>query len=132
MEVIEHLIASLDQAVSNKDIESIREIYATDACLVKQPGELARGIDEITAHYEALFALNIPLTITTEIVKSISVRSMVLVTSSWLMEGVDPEGNKGSVKKIANMVFVAADGDGWQLLVDNPFGPELLQIDNVQ
>lgn len=126
MKIIEQQIANLDKALSAKDIDSVLAIYSKNACLVKQPGELARGIDEIAEHYKTLFSLNIPMTITTEAVNTIQSESLVLVTSSWTLKGVDPNGNAGSVKKIANMVFTWGEGDKWLLLIDNPFGPELV------
>lgn len=126
MEAIENQIAKLDAAISNKDIESTLAIYCENASMVKLPGEVAIGIDEIRAHYEKLFSLNIPMTIRTEIAKVIQSENTALVTTSWILEGVDPEGNAGRIQKIANMVFTRNDSDRWLLLIDNPFGPELV------
>lgn len=66
------------------------------------------------------------MTISTEVVKVIQSENLALVTTSWILEGVDPEGNAGSVRKIANMVFTRNEGGKWLLLIDNPFGPELV------
>lgn len=126
MEAIETQIAKLDRAISNKDIEFVLAMYCINASLVKLPGELASGIDEIRAHYEALFSLNISMTITTQIVKVVQSGDLVLATTSWTLEGVDPEGNPGSTEKIANMVFTKNEDSQWLLLIDNPFGPELV------
>lgn len=126
MEVIENQITNLDKAISNKDLESILAIYCNNASLVKLPGEVAVGIDEIKAHYEALFSMNIPMTITTQLVMVVRSENVVLATTKWNLEGIDPEGNAGSIEKIANMVFTKNAGGEWLLLIDNPFGPELV------
>ncbi|MCG8416226.1 MAG: DUF4440 domain-containing protein [Pseudomonadales bacterium] len=126
---IEQIIENLDRAISEKQIEPIKSIYNENACLVKQPGDLAHGVDEVIAYYEALFSMNIPMTISTQLVKSVEANDLALVTTKWTLEGVDPEGNKGSVEKIASMVFSRSGESKWSLLIDNPFGPELLDVE---
>lgn len=126
MQSIEQRITELDRAISQKKIETIYSLYSPDARLVKQPGDVASGINEIVAHYEALFALNIPMTVTTHVVETIIAGDCAMVTSKWSLEGTDPDGNKGSVDKVANMVFTKSESRGWLLLIDNPFGPEIL------
>ena len=66
------------------------------------------------------------MTITTELVRTIQTAGLALVTTSWTLEGIDADGNRGSVRKIANMVFRRNEGEDWLLLIDNPFGPELV------
>ncbi len=94
--------------------------------MVKLPGEVVSGIDEIGAHYTALFSMNISMTITTEVVKVVQAENFILATTNWKLEGIDPEGEAGSTMKIANRVFRRNKDGKWLLLIDNPFGPELV------
>lgn len=126
MQAIENQIAKLDKALSNKDLESVLAVYCHNASLVKLPGEFANGIDEIKSHYQSLFSMPITMTISTQFIKVILSGDTALVTTLWTLEGFDPEGNAGSVQKIANMVFTQTKDNKWQLLIDNPFGPEIV------
>ena len=126
---IEQLIANLDQAITEKKIEAIKPLYDENASLVKQPGDIANGLDEITGHYQDLFSLNIPMTISTQEVKTVEAENLALITSKWTLEGTDPEGNKGRVEKVSNMVAAKSDRAGWRILIENPFGPELLETE---
>lgn len=130
MQSIEEKISELDRAISRKDIEPIASIYSSEATLVKQPGEIANGISEITAHYKALFSMGISMTVTTHAVKTVVAGDTAMVTTRWTLEGIDPDGNKGSVEKVANMVFANSHEGGWLLLIDNPFGPEIIPAEN--
>lgn len=125
MQVISELVRKLDEAISKKDIESTLAIYSENSVVVKLPGQEARGIDQIRTHYEALYSMNIPMTVRTESLSMVQIDNLVLATSNWILEGVDPEGNTGSVRKVASMLFAKDGSDNWHLLIDNPFGPEL-------
>ncbi|MEM7362553.1 MAG: DUF4440 domain-containing protein [Pseudomonadota bacterium] len=126
---IEQLIAKLDRAISGKDIDAVRKIYDGSACLVRQPGDFAYGIDEIIEHYESLFSLNIPMTVSTQLLKTVETKNLALITTKWVLEGIDPDGNEGRVEKIANIVAGKNGESEWRVLIENPFGPELLDED---
>ena len=126
MSTIVELIRNLDRAITDKDIDAIRRIYAEEAVFVAQPGQIANGREEIVAYYSALFCMNIPMSVTTTAINSLESDGLALVTSRWTLEGRTPAGEKASLERTASMILRKEHGKEWQVHIDNPYGPEVL------
>jgi uncharacterized protein (TIGR02246 family) len=116
MNTIVELIRDLDRAITDKDIDAIRRIYADEAVFVAQPGQIANGREEIAAYYSTLFGMNIPMSVTTTAINSLESD----------VEGTTPAGEKASVERTASMILRKEHGREWKVQIDNPYGPEVL------
>jgi uncharacterized protein (TIGR02246 family) len=126
MSRIEELIRDLDSAITSKDIDAIRRIYDQNAVLVPQPGQIARGCDEIAAYYSALFGMNIPMSVTTTAVHTLEGDGLALLATRWTLKGTTPSGEKASIERTASMVLRRSAGELWKVCIDNPYGAEVL------
>jgi uncharacterized protein (TIGR02246 family) len=128
MSGIERLILDLDNAITNKDLDAIRRIYDSKAVFVAQPGQVARGRDEIAKYYSALFGMNIPMSVTTTAVHTLESDGLALLATRWTLEGTTPTGEKASVERTASMVLRKQAGEEWKVYIDNPYGAEVLAM----
>jgi uncharacterized protein (TIGR02246 family) len=126
MSAIEKLILDLDRAITSKDIDAIRRIYAENAVFVAQPGQIAQGREEVVAYYSALFGMNLPMSVTTTALHALEVDELALLTTRWTLEGTTPTGEKASVTRTANMMLRKQAGNDWKVCIDNPYGAEVL------
>ncbi len=126
MSAIEKLIFDLDSAITSKDIDALRRIYDQNAVFVAQPGQIARGLEEVLAYYAALFAMNIPMSVTTTAVHTLEGDTLALLATRWTLEGTAPTGEKGRIERTASMVLRKQAGEVWKVCVDNPYGAEVL------
>ena len=130
MSAIEGLIRDLDSAITCKDIDAIRRIYDQNAVFVTQPGQIARGREEIAAYYSALFGMNIPMSVTTTAVHTLEADAFALLTTRWTLKGTTPSGEKASIERTASMVLRKPAGEDWKVCIDNPYGAEVLGTSN--
>ena len=103
------------------DLESLMELYETEAVFVGPDGGAAAGTQAVRAALQALLALP-ELSFTYTPYFAARSGDVVLMHASWSLTGRDPEG--GAIAMSGVTVEVArrsADG-GWRYVVDCPFG----------
>jgi uncharacterized protein (TIGR02246 family) len=115
-EVIE-LFATL---IGEGDTESALALYEEDAAFVPQPGQLARGRDEIRPALEQFAALR--PTLTSEIEKVVAAGDAALLINSWDLRGTDPEGGEVTMSGRSADVLRRQADDTWRIAIDDPWG----------
>ena len=119
---------TIDEAVNSKNIEAVLDFYEDEALLVIQPGRVARGKPELRNFFEAVFDMNIKAKqIATNVMET---GDIALFTSKWVAEGRTSDGNEFSNINIATSVFRKSAVGKWRLVIDNSFGPEVLNVQN--
>ncbi len=119
------LHAKFVAACEDGDIDALVALYEPDATIRELNGERTIGTEPIRDHIERLLAMKPNM----EILSSHSVVSGDLAVSSshWRAEATAPDGS------VVNMEFRGAEltrrqADGtWLIVIDNPFGSEVLQ-----
>ena len=128
MQTIDEAVKELDEAVNNKNIEAVLDFYEDEALLVIQPGRIARGKLELRKFFEAVFNMNTKAKqIATNVMET---GDIALFISKWVAEGRTPDGNEFSNINIATSVFRKSAVGKWRLVIDNSFGPEVLNVQN--
>ena len=124
MNSLDNIVKELDKAVNDKDLEKVLSFYEKDSILVMEPGRVAKGKAEIGQFFKYIFNMDIQAEqITTNVMQT---GDIVLFTSKWTAKGKTPDGTTFNNNHIATSVF-RKNADGvWRLVIDNSFGPEIL------
>ncbi|WP_299897621.1 SgcJ/EcaC family oxidoreductase [uncultured Ruegeria sp.] len=122
-----NLIKLADTAINAEDFDTLVELYADDAVLVVQPGQIARGKVQIRKAFEAIAKhFGNTLTVTQGKAQVIEGGGTALV----IMETVLHTGEaKEPIDRRATYVFVQDETRGWLCTVDNSYGTDLLDED---
>ncbi|MCU7796168.1 MAG: SgcJ/EcaC family oxidoreductase [Candidatus Thiodiazotropha sp. (ex Myrtea spinifera)] len=124
MNTLNDVVKKLDDAVNNKSIAGVFDFYEDDALLVMEPGRVAKGKEEIRDFFQFIFGLDVKAKqIATNILE---VEDIALFTSRWAAEGTLPDGNSFTNENVATSVFRKSQDGRWRLLINNSFGPEVL------
>lgn len=123
---LDDTVKSLDAAVNNKDVEAVMDYYEQGAVLVMEPGRVATGTDEIRRFFSFVFDMNIQAHQETTYV--LQAQDIALFTSRWIASGVDQNGEKFSNVNIATSVFRKGRDGKWRMIIDNSFGPAVLDV----
>ena len=111
----------LDHAFSTGDIEAILRFYEDHAIVIAKPGSPARGKAEIAAAYRKIIK---PGMATRQIqTNTLEADGIALFISRWelTVNGQDPQ------TFIATVVFRKQSDGGWKALIDNAYGPAILE-----
>ncbi len=126
MTELDEVVGELDKAVNRGDLEAVLGFYSDDAVMVVQPGQLARGKDELRVVFDRILASG---------VKAKQLRTHVLIagdfglfTSRWTLENGDAGGEGSAREFIATSVFRKSANGDWKLVIDNSFGPAVLSV----
>ncbi len=120
--------SAIDQnsaAVSARDMEAILATYDPGATMVGQPGMAVTGTPAIRAAFEQFLAIDPKLTFTGQ--ESYQAGDIALHLSRWTMTGKAPDGTPITQGGLS-VVVLRQQADGhWLMLIDDPFGDQLLQ-----
>jgi len=118
------LIKQADQAITTEDFDALMHFYADDAVLVVQPGQLARGKDQIkTAFVGIAKYFQNALKVTQGSAQVIEGADTALVIMETLLVIGDAEQ---PIKRRATYVFKRDAKHRWLCTVDNSYGTDLL------
>ena len=121
---LDQVVEDLDKAVNDGNLEAVLSYYADDAVMVVQPGELARGKEELRVVFERLLASGIKAKqLKTYVLEA---GNSALFTSRWSL--VTPDSESAGAEYIATSVFTRSLNGDWKLSIDNSFGPAVLSI----
>jgi len=119
------IMTQLDEAFNRKDSEAVLQYYEDDAVVVTQPGKTASGKQELKKFFETLFGMN--AFAKQETMKVIEAGDIALFISKWQLSIEDPNGNSNKQTLIATIVFRKNSAGKWRLIIDNSFGPAILE-----
>jgi ketosteroid isomerase-like protein len=116
----------LDAAFNRGDLEAVLDFYEGGAVMIAEPGRLATGKAEIRAAYEWIFA-HIKGVARQEKTHVIEAGGVALFTSRWSFSCVTSAGESVSRESFASVVLRRNEAGGWRILVDNSWGPAVLE-----
>jgi uncharacterized protein (TIGR02246 family) len=106
-------------AVNSGDVENLLALYEPDALLAAQPGERARGADEIRVALEGLLALG--GTMESRNVYCMQVEDIALLQGEWRLVTTMPDATPLELtSRTAEIVRRQPDGS-WLYVVDHAF-----------
>lgn len=120
---IETLIATADTAINEEDWDTLGDIYAKDAVLVVQPGRHAVGREQIMAACRAIaehFGHTLDVKQNGMTILESGDTALVLANTIVSSENTEAEERK------ATYVFKKYPGRGWQCVIDNSYGHDLI------
>ncbi len=124
--ILDEVVKELDAAVNSKQLDKVMEYYEDTAILVMEPGRVAKGKSEIRDFFQFIFGMNIKAKqIATNVMET---GDIALFTSRWVAEGRMPNGSDFSNENIATSVFRKGSDGKWRLVIDNSFGPDILNV----
>jgi len=119
------IVKKLDEAFNRKDIAAVLEFYTDDAIVVVEPGKLASGKTELKKFFEFVFKFD--GIAQQDQIKVLEVSDIALFISKWHLTSKSPDGNTLITKNfIATSVFRKDTNGKWRLVIDNSFGPDIL------
>ena len=120
---IEALIDAADTAINAEDWDTLRGIYAEDAVLVVQPGTHAVGRAQIMAACRAIADyFDHTLDVTQNGMTILESGDTALVLANTIVASDKTE----TVERKATYVFKKHPTEGWQCVIDNSYGHDLI------
>ncbi len=120
---VEALISAADTAINAEDWDTLRGIYAKDAVLVVQPGTHAVGRDQIMAACRAIADhFDHTLDVKQNGMKILEAGDTALVLANTIVSSDNTE----TVARKATYVFKKHPSEGWQCVIDNSYGHDLI------
>ena len=106
------------------DIEGVLAHYESDAAFVDEPGKVVHGTDAIRESLNNFFVMKPALTL----VKSETILAGDIATNygTWTMTGTGPDGEPVSMEGVAIDVIRRQPDGSWKMVIDNPWGPAIL------
>ncbi|MGZ5269020.1 MAG: YybH family protein [Ramlibacter sp.] len=110
------------QAFNAADLEGLMALYASDACLVPQPGQPVQGHEAIRAALQNFLALGARITIDAEYV--LESGDTALLRGRWQLTGKAPDGQPLDMRGTSSEVVRRQPDGGWVYLIDHPYGAD--------
>jgi uncharacterized protein (TIGR02246 family) len=116
----EAVIERFSELLAEGDVDAMLELYEPDAAFAPQPGETVVGKEEIRAALESFVAIKPRIRGTIQ--KVVEAGDLALVTNSWRLSGIAPDGTAVQMAATsADVLRRRADG-GWGIVIDDPWG----------
>lgn len=123
---VECVVEKMDLAFERGDLEALLGFYGDCAAAVLDPsGQLARGKAELRAAFQSVLQANGK--ITQQKTHVVEAAGIALFISYWNCTGTNPEGEPFDWQFTATTVFRREADGNWRVLIDNPFGPAVLE-----
>ncbi len=117
-------VARLSDAVNRGDLEGAAALYEPAAVLVGQPGQVARGAEQVREALRGFIALR-PTLVTTgsQVIES---SDLALYLSRWTLTGAGPDGALVAMGGESADVLRRQPDGRWLIALDDPWGTRLL------
>lgn len=126
----EHAVKLLDQEFNAGDVETVLGFYEMAAVVVTEPGKLARGTEELRSFFERVMRTGSSAKQLTTY--TIEADGVALFLSRWTLQ-IGNENPEIEIRTfVATTVFPKQPDGGWMALIDNSFGPLVLEIDGAR
>lgn len=111
----------LDRAFNEGDVETLLTFYEDSAVVVTEPGQLARGSSEL----RAFFSRVVHSGMSAKQLKTYTLEAdgIALFLSRWSLQ-IGTQCIERTL--VATTVFRRQPDGGWRALIDNSFGPSVL------
>lgn len=123
----EHAVELLDRAFNEGNIEAILSFYEESAVVVAtDPPRLLRGSAELRSFFAGAIGSNlVAKQIKTRVIEADGV---ALFVSRWSLSPRNHDSAAATRTFVATSVFRRQSDGTWKILIDNPFGPQLLDF----
>lgn len=110
------------RAFNAGDIQGLMALYASDACLVPQPGQPVQGHGAIREALQAFLALGAKIELAPDYV--LETGDTALLRGRWQLSGRGPDGQPLAMSgRSSEVVRKQADGS-WVYVIDHPYGAD--------
>jgi len=117
-------VKNLMEAINQGDLDRALSFYEPTAILIAQPGNLARGRDEVRAALQGFISLKPSLKGHAHQV--VEAGDIALYCSRWILIGTSPEGKHVEMSGISSDVLRRQTDGHWLVAVDNPWGTSIV------
>ena len=120
----EHVVAMMDKAFNEGNLESVLTFYEDQAVVVTEPGKFARGKEELRRFFEQVMASRPSASqLKTHVIEADGIARFL---SRWMLVGDNREEASAPKRFIATSVFRKQPNGEWKALIDNSLGPLVL------
>ena len=117
-------VHDVDEAFNRRDLEAVLDCYEEEAIMVVEPGKVAHGKAELRDTFKELLKLGFKATQLKT--KTLQTEEIALYIARWRLDGQTAEGKSFSKEYIATTVFRKQSDGQWKAIIDNSFGPDIL------
>ena len=122
---VEQCVAELDAAFNRGDIESVLDHYEDAAVVMVAPDRSISGKDNLRAFFELFMTSG--STAKQDRMHVTAQGDLALYLSHWTLTTPVPGGPAGEQHHVATSVFRRGIDGRWRLVIDNSFGPLVLE-----
>jgi ketosteroid isomerase-like protein len=105
------------------NLNSLIDMYETDACFVVQPGQIIYGLKNIRQSLQDFIAMNGNLE--SQVKGVIQTSNLVLVNTIWSFRGTGPDGKPVNISGRATDLLRQQSDGSRRIVIDNPWGTDL-------
>lgn len=116
-------LSSYVKEFNAKNLNSLLNMYETDACFVVQPGQIVKGLDNIHQNLQGFIDMNGNLQ--SDVKGVIQTSNLALVNTKWSFSGTGPDGKPVKFAGKATDVLRHQSDDTWRIIIDNPWGTDM-------
>jgi ketosteroid isomerase-like protein len=120
----ENAVELLDRAFNEGDLDGVLGLYENDAAVVAEPNRIVRGSMELKTFFEG--AIRSGLKAKQLKVRVIEADGVALFLSRWILIANNTGQAAETRTFVATTVFRKQADGTWKALIDNPFGPLIL------
>jgi uncharacterized protein (TIGR02246 family) len=116
-------LSSYVKEFNTKNVNSLINMYETDACFVVQPGQIVKGLDDIRQSLKGFIDMNGNLQ--SNVKEVIQTSNLALINTKWSFSGTGPDGKPVNIAGKATDVLRQQSDDTWRIIIDNPWGTDM-------
>ncbi len=116
----EELLDQVTELINSKDVNSLIQLYETEASFVEQSCKLIKGRENIRLKLLEFLEMNGKLR--TSIRKSIQSGNIALIYSVWTFTGSSSDGSAIDLSGTSVNIVRKQSDNSWQIVIDDPWG----------
>ena len=114
----------LVEAINSADLEAALALYEPGAVLFSQPGQIARGTQQLREALAGFIALK--ATLVSDAQSVMEAGDLALYLGRWRLRGTDPGGQPIHMSGTSTDVLRRQSSGGWLITIDNPWGVQVI------
>ncbi len=119
-------VALMDEAFNRGDLDALLSHYAEDAVIAFEPGRSVSGHEALRAVFEHVLKLAPQArSLNSEVLET---GDLALYLSHWCLATPGVDGGETTRTGVATTVLRRDREGAWRVVLDNPWGPELLGL----
>jgi ketosteroid isomerase-like protein len=108
------------EALNAGNVEGVVALYEPQACLVLEPGKVAKGTAALRDEIAGLVAMKPKMTIETS--KVAEAEGVAFLSGKWTIDGTGPDGKPTRMEGRSVEVCRRQPSGEWRFAIDSPFG----------